>query len=172
MRLVVLLSGLTLWCSACIAQSTSRDGSSTSTNPANPPPNTRDQPNAGSFFGPGWGIGIALVKNKTPMISDATLVNGTVRANNEQRWLTELLLTRHWYFGDGNKCDNMWPKELGCLGLFVGVGITGGGQGSQLIDMVAGGLMVGFGPVTQEVQNPAHNLGIGIGRRFNVKTLG
>lgn len=69
-----------------------------------------------------------------------------------------------------------WSSDF-CGGLFLAVGVnpsSGNGSGSShLVDMVGGGLLVGFGKVKDGGPfDKQHNLGIGIGRRFGVKTLG
>lgn len=129
-----------------------------------------------STFTQGWGIGLAALRNKNIVINDASIVNGVVRANAAQVWQPELLLARHWYFSsakDGHKtCTiDVWGS---CLGMFLALGIGGGGGSTtnQVVDMAGAGLLVGFGAGTKDPQEQAHNLGIGIGRRFNVRMLG
>jgi len=136
-----------------------------------------------SSFLKGWGIGLAYMHNHTPVISDATIVNGVVRANTIQNYQTSIIFGSHWYFQaeDGDECGPTWIAHsmngMGCLGLFMGVGVGGGNSSSQLIDFVGTGLIWGFGKVekkdgTIDPQSKKHSIGIGIGRRFNVKSLG
>lgn len=148
-------------------------------------PQKKDPPTNGSgFFGAGqWGAGLAVMRNSDKVINDASIQNGIVRANNESRVATELLMTRNFYFhkkdDQGRRICSAADWGLSsdlCFGLFVGVGLSasgGGSSGNQLIDMVGAGALIGFGRISDD--NPfakAHNVGIGIGRRLNVKTLG
>lgn len=140
--------------------------------------------NGNGFFGPGqWGAGLAVMRNSDKVINDASIQNGIVRANNESRVTTELLMTRNFYFhkkdDQGRRICSAADWGLSsdlCLGLFVGVGLSasgGGSSGNQLIDMVGAGILIGFGRLSDDMPfTKAHNIGIGWGRRLNVKTLG
>lgn len=128
-----------------------------------------------SDFTQGWGVGLAALRNRRTVINDASLVNGLVRANTVQSWQPELLLARHWYFSSAPNYHSCSVSVKGaCLGMFLAIGV-GGGSGSsttQVVDMAGVGLLFGFGPGTKNPQQQAHNIGIGVGRRFNVKMLG
>ena len=122
-------------------------------------------------FFDGWAPGIAMVRNSRKVVTDATIVNGSlVRANTEQLWQASVLLEYHWYFADKQAQCSMTVGQLGCLGLFLGAGISGGSN--QVIDLLGGGLIFGWGPQTQDAQRQRLNFGVGVGRRFNVKMLG
>jgi|CXWL01.1.fsa_nt_gi hypothetical protein len=145
-------------------------------------------PKASDFFTPGaWGAGLGLLWNEQPVVSNASIVNNTVRADTIQQSQPELVLTRHYYNADGNTCKgagefsrglfNVFDKNS-CIGGFVAVGIS---SSSQLIDMFGVGVLFGFGKVfekgtdgklSENAQLRQHNFGIGIGRRFGVKQLG
>lgn len=139
-------------------------------------------PTASAFL-KGWGVGLAYIKNRSPIVSDAVIVNGVVRATTIQNYQTELIFGSHWYFQGSNDatCGPVWiadkPLKAGCLGIFLGVGVGGSNSASQLIDFVGAGLIWGFGDVFNanggiDAQTKKHSIGIGIGRKFNVKHLG
>lgn len=145
-----------------------------------------DRPN---YFAPGqWGLGLAVLRNSHNVINDASIQNGLVRASAESRTATEIVMTRSFYFTKqvlGSKDPNEricstadWKMASDfCMGLFLAVGVnpsSGNGDGSSnLIDMVGGGLILGFGKVKDGgAFDKQHNIGFGIGRRFGVKTLG
>lgn len=138
-------------------------------------------PTASAFL-KGWGVGLAFIQNRSPIVSDAIIVNGVVRATTVQNYQTELIFGSHWYLQGANdhECGRILGKFLqgaGCLGIFLGVGVGGSNSASQLIDFVGTGLLWGFGDVqnadgTRDPQAKKHSIGIGIGRRFNVKHLG
>ena len=133
---------------------------------ATPAPSASDK-----FFSDGsWGGGLAVLMRRSKVINDASVVNGTIRVNDEQRYGVKLLVTRHWYVAsDGKKCKTV-PVLGTCFGPFLSVGL-GGNQG---IDMVGAGVVLGFGnPDTEkDSQNREHNIGIGFAREFHVKVLG
>lgn len=145
-----------------------------------------DSPN---YFAPGqWGLGLAVLRNSHNVINDASIQNGLVRASAESRTATEIVMTRSFYFTKqalGSKDPNEricstadWKMASDfCMGLFLAVGVnpsSGNGNGSSnLIDMIGGGLIFGFGKVKDGGPfDKQHNIGFGIGRRFGVKTLG
>jgi hypothetical protein len=140
-------------------------------------------PSAKQFFD-NWGLGLGVLRNSPRVVSDAQIVNsgGTnlVRVNSEQQWTTELLLVRHFYFEskeDKRGCVNTAPFNLfrtsgkACFGFMVTVGVGSGNSASQLIDMVGGGFLFGFGGSADKVDDLPFNVGLGMGRRFGVKTL-
>ena len=147
--------------------------------PAAPPEDKGITPTASAFL-KGWGVGLAYIKNRSPIVSDAVIMNGVVRATSIQNYQTELIFGSHWYFqGEGEAaCGPHWIRNAGCLGIFLGVGVGGSNSASQLIDFVGAGLIWGFGDVikadgkTIDAQTKKHSIGVGIGRRFNVKHLG
>lgn len=166
---VVMLLLHASWCAIGSAQTpdTKPSKESSAGIPPEPP-----QPTVTNFL-QGWGVGLAMIRNSRKVISDASVVNGIVRANSEHTWQSTLLLAKHWYFENPNTKQCLLKKDYQlCLGVFVGVGLGGGASSNQIIDMIGGGLLLGFGPGTDNVQKQAHNVGIGVGRRFNVKVLG
>ena len=139
-------------------------------------------PSATAFL-KGWGVGLAYIYNRSPIVSEATIVNGVVRATTVQNYQTSLIVGSHWYFqgSEDPSCGPKWFANsaggLGCLGVFLGVGVGGGNSSSQLLDFVGGGFIWGFGDVfdnngKKDAQSKKHSIGIGVGRRFNVKHLG
>lgn len=167
------------------AAPTSTEPASTAAAPEKTETLQKDPPTNGSgFFGAGqWGAGLAVMRNSDKVINDASIQNGIVRASNESRIATELLMTRNFYFHKNDDrgrricsaADWGLSSDL-CFGLFVGVGLSasgGGSSGNQLIDMVGAGVLLGFGRISDDTPfAKAHNVGIGWGRRLNVKTLG
>jgi hypothetical protein len=110
----------------------------------------------------GWGaVGLVNMRNKTPLITDATLENGVVRSREEERWAAALLLETHWY--------NKWTCTWLCTGIFIGLGLST--EAASIIDAAMFGIVFGSGPMVDELK-PKYNFGIGTGRRFKVKTLG
>lgn len=127
---------------------------------------------AGDFW-THWSIGIGLLRNQPPVV-DATIVNGNmVRANSTQKYQTDLLVARHWYFGTPDGPDSTCKLHpLGtCVGLMIAAGLA---SGNQVIDMLGAGIAIGFGNNIngQDRQKQPHNIGFGWGRRFNVKMPG
>jgi hypothetical protein len=148
---------------------------------ADPKPNFFDQ----------WAVGLAVIRPKVSTVTDATIVNNLVRVNGHARSEASLLVARHFYpFNQGRRCvedgtvvtdtrakePSLMDKTTGflanCVGAMVGVGLgTSGGSGSgQLINFAGIGLTMGGGIPKDEKSN--WNIGIGLGRKFNVKTLG
>lgn len=125
-----------------------------------------------SEFWKNWSIGLGLLKNSPAVVSEATVVNGVVRANSVQKYQTDLVLARHWYFGSKDEKDSECTVHWigACFGLMVTVGLGG----NQVVDMIGGGFLIGFGGDMHGInrQNQPHNIGVGMSRRFNVKTLG
>lgn len=114
---------------------------------------------ARKFFS-GWGIGLVNMRNKTPLVTDATVENGgVVRVREEERWAARVLLETHWY--------SNWTCQVLCTGPFIGAGLST----ENLIDALLFGFVVGSGPRVDKLK-PKYNVGIGTGRRFKVKTLG
>lgn len=131
--------------------------------------NAKASPSAEKQFWSDWTIGIGLLRNDPPVVSDAMIVNGTiVRATTTQKYQTDFLLAKHHYFGDERTCSV--PILGACIGLMITVGLGG----NQFVDMLGAGFAAGFGKNLdgKDRQNQPHNIGIGWGRRFNVKTLG
>lgn len=139
---------------------------------------TKASPTISGFFGTGWSVGLAILKNKQAVIGEATIAGNVVRANSSQTSTTELVVSRAFFLPNTSNKDKCGPVWLGtdgdyCLGGFVSAGIGGQGSG-QFIDMIGGGLLLGFGsrPTNQSQALKQHNIGIGYGRRFGIKTLG
>jgi hypothetical protein len=125
-----------------------------------------------------WGVGLALIRNSKKAISDASIVpttGGLVRANQASTYEASLLLARHFYpFRSGRKkcgvpgSDAMFWRD--CVGAMVGVGLGSSSANSQLINFVGVGLTMGGGIGNDP--SSAWHFGFGVGRKFNVKTLG
>ncbi len=123
-----------------------------------------------------WGVGLALVRNSKKAVSDATITSGIVRANQSSTYEGTLLVARHFYpFREGRKkcgvAGSSGMQWSDCLGGMVGVGIgSSSGANSQFINFIGIGLTVGGGIGDDAAR--AWHLGLGVGRKFNVKTLG
>lgn len=135
-----------------------------------------------------WGLGLAVMRNSHNVINDASIQNGIVRTSAESRAATEIVMTRSFYFTktirdyDKNNKTICSSADWGaspdlCWGLFLAVGVNpsggSGGSSNQFVDMVGAGLLFGFGQVKDGGPfDKQHNIGLGWGRRFGVKTLG
>lgn len=130
----------------------------------------------------GWAVGLAVVKPKISSVGEATVVDGKVRSSSSASQEASILVSNHIYpFAGKGECeaaadgtavlDAVARRLQRCVGLMVGVGLgTAGGSGdSQLINFAGIGLSIG-GPPTGNKRG--WHLGLGIGRKFNVKTLG
>jgi hypothetical protein len=125
-----------------------------------------------------WGVGLALIRNSKKAISDASIVptpGGLVRANQASTYEASLLVARHFYpfRNERKKCgvpasDAIFWRD--CLGAMVGVGLGSSSANSQLINFVGVGLTMGGGIGNDPAS--AWHFGFGVGRKFNVKTLG
>ena len=132
---------------------------------------------SGKDFFKDWGVGLAVIRGSKASISDATIVNNTVRVNSQSNNEAALLVARHFYPFKGRDCSKGTARSatqyLGdCLGGMIGVGLgsSSGGGGSQVINFVGIGLTLGGGIDTDKTTQ--WNLGYGFGRKFNVKVLG
>jgi hypothetical protein len=138
-----------------------------------------------------WAVGLAFIHPKVSSVTDATIVNGVVRVNGKAANEASLLVARHFYpWNPGRRCleggsmaaaekaakpsflDSASGFLSNCVGAMVGVGLgTSGGSGSgQLINFAGFGLTIGGGIPKDD--KSSWNVGIGVGRKFNVKTLG
>lgn len=124
-----------------------------------------------------WGVGLAVIRGSKESVSDATIVNNTVRVNSQASSEATLLVARHFYPFKGRDCSKgtgrTTTQYLGdCLGGMIGVGLgsSSGGNGSQVINFVGVGLTLGGGIDTDKTTQ--WNFGYGFGRKFNVKVLG
>ena len=147
-----------------------------------------NKPNSDFLTAGQWGLGLAVMRNSHNVITDAPIQSGIVRASAESRAATEIVMTRSFYFTktvrdkddiDRTICSSAdWGKSPDlCWGLFLAVGVNpsggSGGSSNQFVDMVGAGLLFGFGQVKDGgLSDKQHNIGIGWGRRFGVKTLG
>lgn len=133
---------------------------------------------ASSIFTDGnWGFGLAVLNRRgNASVDDATLVNNTVQVTSSQSWVPRLVLERHYFPTGGDSKGECVSESWGswksgvCIGPFIGVGLGA----NQVIDFVGGGVMFGFGEKSRsDVKNTrSHNVGIGVGRQFNVRVLG
>jgi hypothetical protein len=124
---------------------------------------------ANSFFDPGnWAVGIAMMKNRPSIVSEAEVdAGGIVRAKTIESTTARLLLIRQYYVSKtSSTCSPYF-----CPGVFVGVGL-GGGSNAQLIDTLGFGVLWGSNDNTGDAESGRkHNFGIGWGRRFGIKLL-
>jgi len=143
--------------------------------------NGKSNGNAANPF-TGWAVGLAVVKPKIPSVGEATIVDGRVRSGSTASQEASILVSNHIYpFAGKGECeaaadgtallDAVARRLQRCVGLMVGVGLgTAGGSGdSQLINFAGIGLSIGGPPIGNK---RGWHLGLGIGRKFNVKTLG
>lgn len=122
-----------------------------------------------------WAVGLAIVKPKKHGVSDAVIINGTVRANAETSSETMVLVARHFYpWRTSPKCstDTMLVTFKNCVGAMVGVGLgSSDASGSgQIINFAGVGITIGGSPSTQSTL--AWHFGLGVGRRFHMTVLG
>ncbi len=128
-------------------------------------------PDTGSTnFFQNWAMGLALLRNQTSIVNDATIVNGVVRGNTVQRYQPELVLSKHYYFHNADGTCTITSSAGYCLGIFLGAGVGGQSSSSPIIDMLGAGLLIGS--LTNSKSGESVNFGIGFARRFGVKTLG
>ena len=126
-----------------------------------------------------WGTGIALIKNTKSAISNASIVNGTVRASSQSNYEASVLVARHFYpFSTEKNCSKNDTKTA-CFGMMVGVGLGGSNSGSgssQVINFLGLGIELGsptqVAPADKSPDLTSWNFGIGVGRKFGVQVLG
>jgi hypothetical protein len=136
--------------------------------------NSKVQPAAPNFGV--WSVGIAALSYRHAIVNDASVQNGILRVSDSQTVQAKFILTMHWYFqndpaqaGHANEAAHCTVNFAGaCTGLHAAVAL-GENQG---LDMIGGGVSVGFGQHTDNVQVQNHNVNIGFGRAFHVKMLG
>lgn len=131
-------------------------------------------------FAGAWNGGFALLHNQETLVPQATLIklpNGTymVEATQTEQYHPEVLLAYHWYLAhtDDGK-PTACSAYLGgvCGGLFLAAGLGTGQAATNTIDTVIGGIVLGWGGASCDVENQKYNIGWGWGHRFGVSTLG
>ena len=130
----------------------------------------QDAPNA--FF-QGWSAGIALVRPSGQVISDASIANNNVRLSNSSTYQAKFILAKHWYF-ESDKPENKGKCAATIAGACIGLMFNAGVGSDQLIDLLGGGIVLGWGDPSKEKtpQSRDHNFGIGAGRLFHQRMLG
>jgi hypothetical protein len=129
-----------------------------------------DAPN--SFF-QGWSAGIALVRPSQRIVADASIVNNSVRLSDSSTFQAKFILAKHWYF-ESDRTDLRGKCAATIAGACVGLMVNAGVGSDQLIDLLGGGIVLGWGDPSKEKtpQSRDHNLGIGVGRLFHQRMLG
>lgn len=151
--------------------------------------------NAKKFAGFNWGVGIGFGAFQKKNISDASVVDGKVRVNKEERYMTSLMLESHYYFtstdfqGKVTQLTNAIKSQTfstivlasqalseshTCgIGPFMAIQLTDLSQDNgNALDVLGAGFMVGCTRIKGEAQNSAWNIGIGAFVDKNLKVLG
>lgn len=131
-------------------------------------------------FAGAWNGAFAVLHNQETLIPQATLVklpNGTykVEATQTEEYHPEVMLAYHWYLAhtDNGTATGCSAYLAGiCGGLFLAAGLGTGQASTNTVDTIIGGLVIGWGGASCDVENQKYNIGWGWGHRFAVSTLG
>ncbi len=115
------------------------------------------------FAGLKFGVGISftLANGDRDRVSDASIVNGIVRVNDEDNGRARIMLESHYFFTPGN------PPEQETWGVGPFIALQPGTK--DIIESVGIGVMVGFRRGTGD---ESFNLGIGAVVDPNTRVLG
>jgi hypothetical protein len=135
-----------------------------------------------------WATGIAVMAPRIREITDAEVIGGKVRARYSSRQESAILLATHFYpFNQQRSCYEsstefnrqrdpaVLDRALGfvrnCVGGMVAVGLpTSNAGGGPALSFAGIGLSIGGGVRGNSQLN--WHFGFGVGRKFNVRTLG
>ncbi len=141
----------------------------------------------GGFFDE-WATGIAVLAPRVRVVTDAEVIGGKVRAKYSSRQESAILLATHFYpFNQQRSCYEssaafnlqrdaaLLDRTLGflrnCVGGMVAIGLpTSNASGGPALSFAGIGLSLGGGVRGNSSLN--WHFGLGVGRKFNVRTLG
>ncbi|HVG01842.1 MAG TPA: ankyrin repeat domain-containing protein [Nitrospira sp.] len=113
----------------------------------------------GLFHNVGFGLGLGWTHNLGPRrVDSVTVVNGTVRIDNEHNDLVRFMPEMHVWL-------DRWDEQRWSWGPFLAVA-----PGSRVIDAIGFGLMIGYRP--HELNQYSFNLGIGGTLDLDTRVLG
>ena len=122
------------------------------------------------FKGLGFGVGLSLTVDtgNNDRVNSASVVNGIVRVDEEDDTLARIMLESHYFFKPKNKLPilGVQPQNWG-YGPFVAVQ-----PGTDIIEAVALGWMVGFKREDDPKDTNSWNIGLGYAIDPNAKILG
>jgi hypothetical protein len=150
---------------------------------------TTPEDEAKTDFFANWAVGVAVLMPNVKTITDASVVDNKVRVHGEIRQESAMLVAKHFYpWNPGRRCvlrgtfateekdrNTLLGGTAGflnnCTGLMVAAAMpTSGAVNGQVINFLGVGLAVGGG--VRDSKDFNWHFGIGVGRKFNARTLG
>ncbi|MFS0772250.1 hypothetical protein [Sphingomonas sp. 1P08PE] len=125
-----------------------------------PAPGGQDSDGPGSFAGLKLGVGLSLTIDigDRDRVSEAQLVDRTVRVTDQDNGRARIMLESHYFFKPGSRDDRG-------IGPFIAIQPGSG----EIIDAIGAGLMFGF---RREKSTQSFNIGVGLVFDPNTRILG